>query len=51
MKTEADWEYEEWAEALEMVNDRINNLTVRNDYAEALQAEYDRLLAADPRKK
>lgn len=44
-------EFKDWAEMLEELNQRINALTIWDDYAESLQGRYDRLLDEDPRLK
>ena len=41
-------EFKDWAEMLEELNQRINALTIWDDYAESLQARYDRLLDEYP---
>ena len=44
-------EQEEWEKRLNDLNDKVNALTTWDDYAEYLQAKYDRLLTEDPRLK
>ena len=51
IEQEKQEKYEKWSKELENLNTRINNLGYWNDYAEMLQGQYDRLLAADPRLK
>ena len=43
-------EYKTWVENLDNLNDKINSLEVWDGYAERLQAEYDNLLAQEPKK-
>ena len=43
--------FDEWAEKLEALNNKINGLKVWDDYAERLQARYDEMLSEDPRLK
>ncbi len=44
-------EYKLWLKRLYALNDKINALTVWDNYAERLQARYDELLREDPRLK
>ena len=43
--------YDEWVEKLTILNNKINNLGVWDNYAEMLQARYDNLLAQEPKKE
>jgi hypothetical protein len=50
MEIEQNPKYIKWKEDLDYLNSAINNLKVWDEYAEALQRKYDRLLDQDPRK-
>jgi len=41
--------YNECVEKLTKLNDKINSLTVWDNYAEMLQSRYDRILSEEPR--
>ena len=43
-------EYNEWVKEVNDLNDKINLLSLWDDYAERLQSRYDKLLQ-DPRGK
>jgi hypothetical protein len=43
--------YNEWVVKLNALNEKINKLTVWDDYAEMLQAKYDRLLSEEPKQE
>ena len=49
MRIEDTEEYKKWANDLDRLNDRINNLLVWDARAERMQSEYDQLLNEDPR--